>query len=123
MHFSIFHTVSKHSISWHRQYIFLGPKIWSSLPENFKNINSLQNFKILIKNWKPENCPCRLLKFYIKQSYFYKIRNSVLFPKIIFNNQIQYFSISGSLMRLNNTVIVVVLFGMHDLLLQKDSTS
>ena len=26
-----------------------GPKIWSALPESFKNIDSLENFKILIK--------------------------------------------------------------------------
>ena len=32
---------------------FFGPKIWSLLPENFKNIDSLENFKILIKKWKP----------------------------------------------------------------------
>ena len=44
----------------------LGPKIWSLLPENFENIYSLENFKILIKKWKPENCPCRLCKVYIK---------------------------------------------------------
>ena len=45
---------------------FLGPKIWSLLPENFKNIDSLENFKILIKKWNPENCPCRLCKVNIK---------------------------------------------------------
>ena len=27
----------------------LGPKIWSLLPETFKNIDSLENFKISIK--------------------------------------------------------------------------
>ena len=32
---------------------FFGPKIWSLLPENVENIDSLENFKILIKNWKP----------------------------------------------------------------------
>ena len=32
---------------------FFGPKIWSLLPENFKNIDSLENFKILIKKRKP----------------------------------------------------------------------
>ena len=28
---------------------FFGPKIWSALPESFKNIDSSENFKILIK--------------------------------------------------------------------------
>ena len=32
---------------------FFGPKIWSLLPENVENIDSLENFKILIKKWKP----------------------------------------------------------------------
>ena len=45
---------------------FLGLKIWSLLPKNFKNIDSLENFKKLIKKWKHENCPCRLSKVYIK---------------------------------------------------------
>ena len=34
---------------------YLGPKIWSLLPEDFKNINFSEHFKILIKQWKPEN--------------------------------------------------------------------
>ena len=49
---------------------FLGPKIWDLLPENFKNIDSLENFKILNNKWKPKNCPCRLCKVYIKNVGF-----------------------------------------------------
>ena len=49
---------------------YLVPKIWSLLPENFKNIDSLENFKILIKKRKTENCPCRLCKVYIKNMGF-----------------------------------------------------
>ena len=45
---------------------FLGPKIRNLYPKNFKNINSLENFKILIQKWKLENCPSRLCKVYIK---------------------------------------------------------
>ena len=45
---------------------FLGPKIWNLLPETFKNIDSLENFKISIKKWKPEDCPGKLWKVYIK---------------------------------------------------------
>ena len=45
---------------------FLGPKIWNLLPETFKNIDSLENFKISIKKWKLENCPGKLWKVYIK---------------------------------------------------------
>ena len=46
---------------------FLGPKIWSLLPETLRNIYTLENFKVSIKNCKPENCPCRLCKVYIKK--------------------------------------------------------
>ena len=38
----------------------LGPKIWDMIPFNIKTAKSLPNFKINIRNWKPENCPCRL---------------------------------------------------------------
>ena len=48
-----------------RSIPFLGPKIWSLLPETFKNIDYLENFKISIKKWKPENC-----KVYIKMCAF-----------------------------------------------------
>ena len=70
MYFSIFRTVSKHSIVRHREYIFSGPKVLRFLPENFKNIDSLEKLKILIKKWKPENCPSRLCKVYIKNVGF-----------------------------------------------------
>ena len=49
---------------------FLEPKIWSLLPENFKNIDSFENFTIPIKKWKLENYPCRLCKVYIKNVGF-----------------------------------------------------
>ena len=39
---------------------FLGPKIWVSLPNNLKNKESIVSFKMAIKEWKPESCPCRL---------------------------------------------------------------
>ena len=49
---------------------FLGPKIWNILPDRIKNANSLQIFKSEIKKWKPDNCPCRLCKNYIKNVGF-----------------------------------------------------
>ena len=54
---------------------FLGPRIGSLLPENFKNIDSLDNFQILIKKWKTENCPCTLCKVYIKNFGFLQNKN------------------------------------------------
>ena len=44
---------------------FLGPKIWSLIPSHIKSANTLDEFKNKIKNWKPENCPCKLCKIYI----------------------------------------------------------
>ena len=41
---------------------FIGPKIWAMVPQNIKNCKSLQEFKRLIKVWKPEACPCRMCK-------------------------------------------------------------
>ena len=42
----------------------LGPNILAMVPQNIKNCKSLQEFKRLIKTWKPEACPCRLCKMY-----------------------------------------------------------
>ena len=41
---------------------YLGPKIWSLVPEEIKNENNLGAFKIKIKHWRPVGCPCRLCK-------------------------------------------------------------
>ena len=43
---------------------FLGPKIWSAIPDNCKNAATLKQFKTKIKQWKPI-CPCRLCKTYV----------------------------------------------------------
>ena len=44
----------------------IGPKLWDALPAEYKNANSLDEFKMKIKNWVPRNCPCRLCKTYIQ---------------------------------------------------------
>ena len=44
---------------------YLGPKIWSILPNDIKESKSLLEFKRKIKKWKSEECPCRLCKTYI----------------------------------------------------------
>ena len=45
--------------------LYLGPKIWDIVPEEYKTLNSLNSFKESIKNWVPLNCPCRLCKTYV----------------------------------------------------------
>ena len=39
---------------------FLGPKIWEMRPLDLKNSDSLDSFKSGIKNWRPQECHCRL---------------------------------------------------------------
>ena len=51
----------------------IGPKIWDILPLKIKEATSLTEFKHLVKNWIPYNCPCRLCKTYIKGLGFYQI--------------------------------------------------
>ena len=46
---------------------YLGPLIWNSIPNALRNVESVVEFKSLIKNWKPSNRPCRLCKDYIPQ--------------------------------------------------------
>ena len=45
---------------------FLGPKIWERLPNYLKKKESIENFKMTIKEWKPESCPCGLCKTYLQ---------------------------------------------------------
>ena len=44
---------------------FRGPKIWELVPEAIKFSQSLEEFKIKIKQWKPIGCTCKLCKQYI----------------------------------------------------------
>ena len=44
---------------------FLGLKIWDIVPTELKRVKSLNAFESGIKNWWPENCPCRLCKRYL----------------------------------------------------------
>jgi len=37
---------------------YLGPKIWELVPEEFRHLNDLKQFKEKIKHWKPTLCPC-----------------------------------------------------------------
>ena len=44
---------------------YLGPKIWSLIPNDIKTITSLNVFKQNIRQWKPDKCPCKLCRIYI----------------------------------------------------------
>ena len=50
---------------------YLGPKVWDILLDDYyKTMQNLDTFKIKIKKWIPENCPCRLCKVYIDRVGF-----------------------------------------------------
>ena len=38
----------------------LDPKIWNIIPFEIKNSETLAQFKLKIKSWKPTHCPCNL---------------------------------------------------------------
>ena len=56
---------------------FLGPKTWESLPNNLKNTESTESFKMAIKEWKPESCPCRLCKTYLQNIGYLQQENKI----------------------------------------------
>ena len=45
---------------------YFGTLLWNILPKNIKDANNIENFKILIKDWKPSKCPCYLCKDFVK---------------------------------------------------------
>ena len=59
---SVFH--GKESIS------YPDPQIWDMIPVEMKNLTTISAFKREVKNWKLENCPCRLCKPYIQNVDF-----------------------------------------------------
>ena len=38
------------------------PSLWAKLPSEYKLAASLEEFKVKIKKWKCDTCPCRLCK-------------------------------------------------------------
>ena len=48
----------------------LGPRIWEIVPDYIKKSNSFEEFKLKIKLWNPENCPCRLCRRFLPQVGF-----------------------------------------------------
>ena len=52
---------------------FLGAKIWDIIPSSIKEASSLTIFKNKIKNWIPEDCPCKLCKDYVQGLGFVSI--------------------------------------------------
>ena len=45
---------------------YLGSKLWDSIPSHMKKIDSINEFKHVIKTWRPDLCSCRLCKVYLQ---------------------------------------------------------
>ena len=48
----------------------LAPKIWEILPNEIKDLDTIQIFKAKIKKWVPVECHCRICKIYMPQVAF-----------------------------------------------------
>ena len=44
----------------------IGAVLWRNLPNDIKNSDSLNTFKHRIKQWTPNNCPCKICRNFIK---------------------------------------------------------
>ena len=44
----------------------IGAVLWQNLPNDIKNSDSLNIFKHRIKQWTPDNCPCKICRNFIK---------------------------------------------------------
>ena len=45
---------------------YIGSKLWDSIQSHMKEIDSINEFKHVIKTWKPDSCSCRLCKVYLQ---------------------------------------------------------
>ena len=44
----------------------IGAVLWQNLPDNIKNSDGLNIFKHRIKQWTPDNCPCKICRNFIR---------------------------------------------------------
>ena len=42
---------------------FKGSLLWNNIPNKYKNLNSLEEFKSQIKQWNPTTCSCKICKW------------------------------------------------------------
>ena len=73
---NIFQTKNIRTVTWGSESLsYLGPKLWSLLPRHFKKLPTLKRFKPAIRRWRPDNCPCRLCKYYLAGVGFINVVN------------------------------------------------
>ena len=44
---------------------YLGPKLWETLPTEMRETETLHEFKKKVKQWIPQNCPCKICRTYL----------------------------------------------------------
>ena len=73
---NIFQTNNIRTVTWGSESLsYLGPKLWSLLPLHLKKLPTLKRFKPAIRRWRPDNCPCRLCKYYLAGVGFINVVN------------------------------------------------
>ena len=69
--FQEFLTEEKRTVHYGREtFSYRSPQLWSLLPENIKEVDSLEIFKWEVKNWICDDCPYRLCKPYLQNIGF-----------------------------------------------------
>ena len=53
----------------------VGSRIWRHVPSELKESTSPNKFRFKIKTWKPENYPCKLVKYTFREPVTYKLLN------------------------------------------------
>ena len=67
-YFQVLSNESRRTINHSLETIsYRAPFLWENLPLEYKLANSSNIFKRKIKNWKKENCPCRLCETYVRE--------------------------------------------------------
>ena len=70
-HFQVLPNEIRRTVNYGLETIcYRAPFLRANLPPEYKLANSLNIFKRKIKNWKGENCPCRLSKTYVRELGF-----------------------------------------------------
>ena len=52
---------------------YFASKVWSMVPLEIKNSESVEIFKTKIRNWEPKDCYCHLCKTYVNNLGFVNV--------------------------------------------------
>ena len=93
----------------------ISPLIWQLVLSEFKDLNTVSAFKVAIRKWNPNSCPCRLCKtywkFWIYLNYLFEVNNicwvkcRFCFPGFL----VEEFSMSGWLVILKCFIFIFLI--------------